>query len=176
MVEAICIKINRVEYAPWKHNMHHIGEIESYTLQDDAGNKLNTTPEALKDAIKNGRISVKNLTLTSDNRLVTKQISIDRTIDGMTFNQFKELNNKVRRSISNKIKITSMHIEEFPMERKEYMVEYQDIALYEATHCKDSLYCEATPSDIICLVKYEERYIDNISSMEEAFTVPIELD
>lgn len=41
-----------------------------YRLVDLNGQKQNVKPEILKEAIKNGQISVVNLTLTSDNRLV----------------------------------------------------------------------------------------------------------
>lgn len=46
------------------------GKIMGYRLVDLNGQKQNIEPEILKVAIKNGQISVVNLTLTSDNRLV----------------------------------------------------------------------------------------------------------
>lgn len=46
------------------------GKIMGYRLVDLKGQKQNIKPEILKAAIKNGQISVVNLTLTSDNRLI----------------------------------------------------------------------------------------------------------
>lgn len=46
------------------------GKIMGYRLVDLKGQKQNIKPEILKAAIKNGQISVVNLSLTSDNRLV----------------------------------------------------------------------------------------------------------
>lgn len=46
------------------------GKIMGYRLVDLNGQKQNIEPEILKAAIKNGQITVVNLTLTSDNRLV----------------------------------------------------------------------------------------------------------
>ena len=46
------------------------GVIRGYTLRDTKGNTQNIVPEQLKSAIKSGKISVVNLKLASDNRLV----------------------------------------------------------------------------------------------------------
>jgi len=42
-----------------------------YTLIDQSGNKLNIKSDALKNAIRNNKVEVINLTLTSDNRLIS---------------------------------------------------------------------------------------------------------
>lgn len=66
------------------------GKIMGYRLVDLQGQKQNIKPEILKAAIRDGQISVVNLTLTSDNRLVDtsdkqyQQKRIDSTsTDGM---------------------------------------------------------------------------------------------
>lgn len=46
------------------------GVIYGYTLKDTQGNTQNVVPEQLKSAIKSGKVSVNNLKLTTDNRLV----------------------------------------------------------------------------------------------------------
>ena len=60
MVKAKCIQKFRD-----KHN-----KIYKYRLQDQQGNTKDVTPDQLKQAIKNNQITITNLTLTSDNRLI----------------------------------------------------------------------------------------------------------
>ena len=47
--------------------------ITHYHLIDDSGNKVIVTSEYLKDALKNKSVSVSNLKLTSDGRIVAVQ-------------------------------------------------------------------------------------------------------
>ena len=73
--------------------------IIGYILLDQSGNKLKIKSDALKNAIKNNKIEVLNLTLTSDNRLIaskeksdpnTISIILNRAISlGMNPKQFK---------------------------------------------------------------------------------------
>lgn len=49
------------------------GKIISYTLLNASGDYSSASPDDLKKAIHEGRVSVSNLTLTSDNRLVDKK-------------------------------------------------------------------------------------------------------
>lgn len=49
------------------------GKIISYTLLNASGEYRSVSPDDLKKAIHEGRVSVSNLTLTSDNRLVDKK-------------------------------------------------------------------------------------------------------
>lgn len=57
-----------------------------YTLEDEQGNLLDVHKERLKEAIRQGKIEVINITLTSDDRLVFK--SIDK-ISEKRVNKFK---------------------------------------------------------------------------------------
>ena len=63
------IKVNCV-----KRFKDNNGRIYGYRLQDIYGNTRDFKPEDLKDEIRNGRLSVVNLTLTSDNRLIACEI------------------------------------------------------------------------------------------------------
>jgi len=73
--------------------------IIGYTLLDQSGNKLNIKSDALKNAIRNNKIEVLNLTLTSDDRLIAIKeksdsdkisIMLNRAISlGMDVKQFK---------------------------------------------------------------------------------------
>lgn len=47
--------------------------ITHYHLIDDSGNKVIVTSEYLKDALRNKSVSVSNLKLTSDGRIVAVQ-------------------------------------------------------------------------------------------------------
>ena len=60
MLQATCIQKFRD-----KHN-----QIYGYRLQDSTGAVKDVKPESLKNAIRNKQISITNLTLTSDNRLI----------------------------------------------------------------------------------------------------------
>ena len=55
-----CSKVNRNKY----------NRIESYTLQDECNREKVVCASEIKQLIKNNKIQVDNLTLTSDNRLV----------------------------------------------------------------------------------------------------------
>lgn len=65
MLQAVCLKKFRN-----KNN-----QIIGYRIQDKNGNTVDVKPEQLKQAIKNKQISVLNLTLTSDNKLIDTKIS-----------------------------------------------------------------------------------------------------
>lgn len=47
--------------------------ITHYHLIDDSGNKVIVTSEYLKDALRNKSVSISNLKLTSDGRIVAVQ-------------------------------------------------------------------------------------------------------
>ena len=50
--------------------------IKGYRLQDERGNTMDVNPYQLKIAIKQGKIDITNLILTSDNRLIDKMESM----------------------------------------------------------------------------------------------------
>lgn len=49
------------------------GKIIGYTLQSSTGETKNVEKNSLKEAIRNGKIGIVNMTLTSDNRLIDKK-------------------------------------------------------------------------------------------------------
>lgn len=93
-------------------------KIMGYRLVDLKGQKQNIKPEILKAAIKNGQISVVNLTLTSDNRLIDtsdkqyQQKKIDSTsVDEMHVKNRTKLmakNNAYRMRMANAIVCMNM--------------------------------------------------------------------
>lgn len=54
-----------------KKHLDKNNKIIGYTLEDNGGKTISIYSDALKEHIKNNRIKVTNLTLTSDNRLIT---------------------------------------------------------------------------------------------------------
>lgn len=171
MIEATCINVFRHNGLPWDPNN---GKIKGYELQDDSGNIITVTSEQLKEAIVNNKISIRNITLTSDGRLVTKKITIPCKIDGLSFEDVLKLNEIARKSTRNSLKLKGKY--EFNhMGNKQYMIEYEDIGLYKMTGDKSALRQETTPYDIICMIKYKERFVDNLEIMRETFNIIIDV-
>lgn len=66
----------------------HNGKVYGYRIQDSAGYEMNVNPDDLKDAIRKQKISIMNLTLTSDNRLIENKGS--KTLQSNGSNIFKK--------------------------------------------------------------------------------------
>ena len=89
------------------------GKIIGYTLKDQNGQLANFYADALKDHIRNQRIDVVNLTLTSDNRLVetavkelkTKQVEKAKPID----QKVKPIDQKARKLGKNQYKCIKIY-------------------------------------------------------------------
>lgn len=118
-----------------------------YTLEDEQGNLLDVEKEQLKQAIKQRRIEVINITLTSDNRLM-----------------FKELN-AISSKQSNKFVSTVSE------EMKQHAADYESIS----NMIYDDVICECRASEkglILCRVKSKGRKTETLNFPYLSVPVP----
>lgn len=52
------------------------GKIIGYTIQSSTGETKDVDKDKLKEAVRNGKVNIVNMTLTSDNRLVDKKVKV----------------------------------------------------------------------------------------------------
>ena len=97
-------------------------QIYAYRLQDFQGNTRDVYSDQLKQAIRNNKINIVNLTLTSDNRLVSTTPTQSKT---------SKISNEQLQSMLTKAKLLGLHTEEIPTacDHKCYL-----ISMSEAQH------------------------------------------
>lgn len=105
------------------------GKILGYTLQDSTGKKANFYSTDLKEHIKNKRLIVTNLTLTSDNRLVEKS----EKKDNISVNN-KQVTNK---KIEKQVKPIKQVVEERPLRHLNLEELSEKLESYIKFECSD---------------------------------------
>ena len=121
-------------------------KIINYILEDTKGNKIQITPDKLKQAVQNKELNITNLKLTTDNRLVDKkEIKIDRV-------------GEVEDKVLNKAKLLNLEIEK---------IQVQDNTYCYIIKQSENTYILYIPKNVTNILVYIKNMTNNIDITSE---------